>query len=156
LISIIEEHLTLNHSFEVSWSLWMLITFRIKCPRKLAEKILESKDAISKLICLHLIEETLYDGRKPNLKKIKEEIKISSSFGENWLLIYETIVKEWIEYDDVDDILDNEYFSLMTDYDVSFYDIDKQIRPKVSMVYDPFSGYGMIEVEYDEAEEEWY
>jgi len=156
LISIIEEHLTLNHSFEVSWSLWILITFRINCPKKLVESILESKDSISKLLCLHLIEETLYDGRKPNIKKVKDEIKISSSFGENWLLIYETIAKEWIEYDDVNDILDNEYFSLMLDYDVSFYDIERQVRPKVSMEYDLFDGYNMIEVEYDEGEEEWY
>ncbi|SNZ01718.1 RNA-directed DNA polymerase [Flagellimonas pacifica] len=156
LISIIKEHLILNHSFEVSWSLWMLITFRINCPKKLVEAILESKDSISKLLCLHLIEETLYDGRKPNVKKLKEEIKNSSSFGENWLLIYETIAKKWIEYDDVDDVLDNDYFGLMLNYDVSFYNIDRQIRPKVSMEYDFFKGFNMIEVEYDEGEEEWY
>ncbi|GEQ87392.1 reverse transcriptase [Patiriisocius marinistellae] len=156
LISIIEEHLTLNHSFEVSWSLWILITFNINCPKKLVESILESKDSISKLLCLHLIEETLYDGRKPDIRKVKEEIKISSTFGENWLLIYETIAKEWIEYDNINDILDNEYFSIMLDYDVSFYDVERQIRPKVSMVSNHFGGYNMIEVEYDEGEEEWY
>tara|TARA_R110002126_G_scaffold289763_3_gene445432 strand:- start:3098 stop:4819 length:1722 start_codon:yes stop_codon:yes gene_type:complete len=156
LISIIEEHLTLNHSFEVSWSLWMLITFRVNCPKKLVESILESKDSFSKLLCLHLIEETLYDGRKPNLNKLKEEIKISSSIGENWLLIYETVAKEWIEYDNVNEVLDNDYFALMLNYDVSFYDVDKQIRPKVSMEPDYFGGYSMIEVEYDEGEEEWY
>jgi len=156
LISIIEEHLILNHSFEVSWSLWMLITFRINCPKKLVESILERKDSISKLLCLHLIEETLYDGRKPNIKKLKEEIKNSSSFGENWLLIYETIAKEWIEYDDSCKVLDNDYFGLMLDYDVSFYDINRQIRPKVSMEYDFLRGFIMIEVEYDEGEEEWY
>jgi hypothetical protein len=156
LISIIEEHLTLNHSFEVSWSLWMLITFRINCPKKLVESILKSKDSISKLLCLHLIEETLYEGRKPNIKKLKEEIKNSSSLGENWLLIYETIAKEWIEYDNVEQVLDNNYFEIMLDYEVSFYDIEKQIRPKVSMEYDLLDGYSMIEVEYDEGEEEWY
>ena len=103
-----------------------------------------------------LIEETLYDGRKPNLNKLKEEIKISSSIGENWLLIYETVAKEWIEYDNVNEVLDNDYFALMLNYDVSFYDVDKQIRPKVSMEPDYFGGYSMIEVEYDEGEEEWY
>ena len=134
----------------------MLITFRVNCPKKLVESILESKDSFSKLLCLHLIEETLYDGRKPNLNKLKEEIKISSSIGENWLLIYETVAKEWIEYDNVNEVLDNDYFALMLNYDVSFYDVDKQIRPKVSMEPDYFGGYSMIEVEYDEGEEEWY
>ena len=134
----------------------MLITFRINCPKKLVESILKSKDSISKLLCLHLIEETLYEGRKPNIKKLKEEIKNSSSLGENWLLIYETIAKEWIEYDNVEQVLDNNYFEIMLDYEVSFYDIEKQIRPKVSMEYDLLDGYSMIEVEYDEGEEEWY
>jgi hypothetical protein len=156
LISIIEEHLILNHSFEVSWALWMLITFRIKCPKKLVESILESKDSFSKLLCLHLIEETLYDGRKPNLNKLKEEIKISSLLGENWLLIYETVAKKWIKYDNVNDILDNDYFSLMLDYDVSFYDVDKQVRAKVSMEPNQIGGFIMTEVKYDEGEEEWY
>jgi hypothetical protein len=156
LISIIEEHLILNHSFEVSWALWMLITFRINCPKKLVESILESKDSFSKLLCLHLIEETLYDGRKPNLNKLKEEIKISSSLGENWLLIYETVAKKWIKYDNVNEILDNDYFRLMLDYDVSFYDVDKQVRAKVSMEPNQIGGFIMTEVKYDEGEEEWY
>ncbi len=158
LISIIEEHLTLNHSFEVSWSLWTFITFRINCPKQLVESILNSKDSFSKLICLHLIEESLYEGKKPNVNKLKNYIENSSSFGENWLLIYETIVKEWLVFDDPVKILDNEYFEILKDYDVSFYETEKQVRPKISMESDFFGGYKMIEVQYDEedAEEEWY
>lgn len=158
LFSIIEEHLTLNHSFEVSWSLWTFITFRINCPKQLVESILNSKDSFSKLICLHLIEESLYEGKKPNLNKLKNYIENSSSFGENWLLIYETIVKEWLVFDDPVKILDNEYFEILKDYDVSFYETEKQVRPKNSMESDFFGGYKMIEVQYDEedAEEEWY
>ena len=74
LITIIEEHLVLNHSFEVSWALWSLISFRINCPKYLAESILNSKDSFSKLLCLNLIEEALYDGRKPNMETIRDEI----------------------------------------------------------------------------------
>ncbi|MDF1675551.1 MAG: RNA-directed DNA polymerase [Vicingaceae bacterium] len=158
LTSIIEDHLILNHSFEVSWSIWAFISFRINCPKKIVELILESKDSFSKLLCLHLIEETLYDGRKPNTNELKKHIENSSSLGENWLLIYETVIKEWIEFDDIDKVLDNEYFDILKDYDVSFYDIDKQVHPKVSMEWDLFDGYNMIEVQYDgeDSEEEWY
>lgn len=158
LTSIIEEHLILNHSFEVSWSLWAFITFRINCPKKIVESILESKDSFSKLLCLHLIEETLYDGRKANTNKLKRNIENSSSLSENWLLIYETVVKEWIEFDDVNKVLDNEYFEILKSYEVSFYDIEKQIRPKVIMEWDLFDGYFMTEVQYDEEESEgeWY
>lgn len=158
LISIIEEHLILNHSFEVSWSLWTFITFRINCPKQLVESILNSKDSFSKLLCLHLIKESLYEGKKPNVNKLKNHIENSSSFGENWLLIYETIVKEWLVFDDPVKILDNEYFEILKDYDVSFYETEKQVHPKISMESDFFGGYKMIEVQYDEedAEEEWY
>jgi hypothetical protein len=158
LTSIIDEHRILNHSFEVSWSIWAFITFRINCPKQTVESILESKDSFSKLLCLHLIEETLYEGRKPNVNKLKKHIENSSTFGENWLLIYETVIKEWIAFDDIERILDNEYFEILKEYDVSFYDIQKQVRPKVSMIYDFFVGYQMTEVQYDEeeGEEEWY
>ena len=73
-------------------------------------------------------------------------------------MIYETVIKEWIAFDDIEKILDNEYFEIMKEYDVSFYDIEKQLRPKVSMEYNFFDGFHMIEVEYDEeeGEEEWY
>lgn len=161
LISIIEEHLVLNHSFEVSWSIWTFISFRINCPKQVVESILDSKDSFSKLLCLHLIEEALYEGRKPNVNKLKNHIQNSSTFGENWLLIYETVVKEWISFDDIEKVLDNEYFELMKQYDVTFYDLEKQVRPKVSLQKDDFSDeYLMKEVIYaeeqEEEEENWY
>jgi hypothetical protein len=110
------------------------------------------------LLCLHLIEESLYEGRKPNVNKVKKYIENSSTLGENWLLIYETVVKEWIVFDDTEKVIDNEYFEIMREYDVSFYDIEKQIRPKISIEYDFFQGYHMIKVQYEEedGEEEWY
>lgn len=158
LISIIDEHLILNHSFEVSWSIWAFITFRIKCPKEIVEAIIESKDSITKLLCLHLNEEELYEGRKPNLNKLKKQIENSSTLGENWLLIYETVFKEWIVFGDEKRVLNNEYFEIMKEYGVSFYDRDKQLMPKVLMGYDFIEGYKMFEVQYDgeEEEEEWY
>lgn len=107
LVEIIEDHLVLNHSFEVSWSLWIFITFHIKCPKKIIESIFESKDSISKILCLHLIKDRLYEGRKPSFKAVEALIKNSSTYGENWLLIYETIAKEWITFPDKSKILDH-------------------------------------------------
>lgn len=161
LLSIIEEHLVLNHSFEVSWSIWSFITFRISCPKQVIETILESKDSISKLLCLHLIDEGIYEGRKPNIKRLKSHIENSSSFGENWLLIYETVVKDWISFEDIEQVFDNEYFGIMKDYGVTFYEKDKQIRPKVLMTKNEFLDiYHMEEVtteeEQEEEEENWY
>jgi hypothetical protein len=113
----------------VSWSLWVFITFRINCPKQLVESILNSRDSFSKLICLHLIEESLYEGNKPNVDRLKKQIENSSTLGENWLLIYETIVKKWLVFDNPVKILNNEYFEIMKNYDVSFYETKKQVRP---------------------------
>lgn len=39
LEEIIKEHLILNHSFEVSWALWILYSFNIKCETSIIEMI---------------------------------------------------------------------------------------------------------------------
>lgn len=139
LNEIIKEHLILNHSFEVSWALWFYCSFKIKCDTSIIETVLDSKDSFSKLICLDIIERKLYDGKTPKTINLKKQIENSSTFSENWLLIYETIKQKWITFDDTDEIiLDNEYFDIMLKYGVSFYNNENQIVPKVIMVYNPF------------------
>lgn len=139
LEEIIKEHLILNHSFEVSWALWILYSFNIKCETSIIEMVFESKDSFSKLICLDIVKKKLYEGKIPKTTTVKKQIETSSSLGENWLLIYETIKQNWINFDVNDEtILDNDYFNIMLNYDVSFYNNENQVIPKVIMVYDPF------------------
>ena len=159
LTTIIQEHVILNHSFEVSWSLWVFITFNIEIDKKLLELILDSKDSISKILCLDIINRNLYSGRKPQLKSIKEQLKTTSSLGENWLLIYETVKNNWLEFNDNDEaILDNEFFNILSDLNISFYNIDNQIKPKVKVEFDfnELSNieYSLIKVEAVGEEEE--
>lgn len=167
LSTIIEEHIILNHSFEVSWCLWMFISFEIKCDKQILELILKSKDSISKIICLDLINKNLYGGRKPRLKIIKEQLTTSSCTGENWLLIYETIKQNWLEFEDNESILDNEFFNIMIELDVSFYNNENQIKPKMklerSTAFEGLLdiGFQLIpseaeEDEEDEDNEDWY
>ena len=68
------------------------------------------------------------------MKSIKEHLKTSSSVGENWLLIYETIKNNWIEFDEDNEIiLNNEFLNILIDLDISFYNTDNQIKPKVKI-----------------------
>lgn len=139
LKEIIKEHLILNHSFEVSWAFWILYSFKIKCETSIIEMVLESKDSFSKLICLDIIKNKLFEGKPPKIVQIKKQIENSSTLGENWLLIYETVKQKWITFDDSDEIiLDNDYFNIMLNYEVSFYNNEKQVIPQVIMVYNPF------------------
>jgi hypothetical protein len=166
LTTIIQEHIILNHSFEVSWCLWVFISFNIKCDKEILELILESKDSISKILCLDLINKNLYNGRKPQLKLIKEQFKTSSTIGENWLLIYETIKKNWLEFEDNEIILDNEFLKILIDFDISFYNSNNQIKPKMKLEkginFGDLPGFGdlsdfefsFIPSEPDEEEEE--
>ncbi|WP_334058016.1 RNA-directed DNA polymerase [Polaribacter sp. P097] len=165
LKKIIEEHIILNHSFEVSWSLWFFITFKIRCDKKILEEILESKDSISKILCLDIINKKLYSGRKPNLKSIKEQLKSTSSFGENWLLLYETIKKNWLEFDDDKAILNNDFFDILKDLKISFYNSENQIIPKakVELNIGTFFAieYKLIKTEpeeeiYEDEDDSWY
>ncbi|REE78873.1 reverse transcriptase (RNA-dependent DNA polymerase) [Lutibacter oceani] len=165
LTNIIKEHIILNHSFEVTWSLWLFISFEIECDKQVLELVLESKDSISKILCLDLINKNLYKGRKPQLKRIKEELKTVSSFGDNWLLIYETIKQNWLDFEDDKTIMNNEYFEILKDLDISFYNNTNQIQPKVKVEidYNEFFDieYHLITIEPeteddDEDDDAWY
>ncbi|MCD8451431.1 RNA-directed DNA polymerase [Tenacibaculum dicentrarchi] len=136
LTLIIEEHIILNHSFEVSWALWIFISFNIETNKKTLELVLNSKDSISKILSLDIINKKLYQGRKPQLKTIKEYIESSSSVGENWLLIYETLKKDWLTFEDKSTVLNNDFFDILQNLDVSFYNDENQIKTKVKVELD--------------------
>ncbi len=164
LQSIIKEHLTLNHSYEVSWCLWFMKSFKIKCPSNLLSEILKSNDDISKIICLDLINSNLYSGRKPGLTRLTQSINSQSLFNENWLLAYESYIKSWLNFRSRNILNDNEFFEVLNYYDVSFYNEDNQIktefeiRPRPTRIVDPFDDDfeledWQIDILMDEAEE---
>ncbi|WP_435263035.1 RNA-directed DNA polymerase [Tenacibaculum sp. nBUS_03] len=133
LTTIVKEHIILNHSFEVSWCLWIFISFKIKCDKQVLELVLESKDSISKILCLDLINKNLYDGRKPKIKLIKDQLQTSNSTGENWLLIYEAIKNNWLNFEDDKTILNNEFLEILITLNISFYNSENQIKTKIKL-----------------------
>jgi len=140
---LINENLELNHSFEVSWSLWILKSLEIKCQSQLLVKILNSKDNFSKLIVLDLIQAKLYDGKKVLLTKLLNSItfSISDFYSENWLFVYESIKKNWIPSYNNTFLDEDEFTKILKDNDVEFYDSSKQIKPEFiySIIKTPLS-----------------
>ncbi len=167
LTTIVKEHIILNHSFEVSWCLWIFISLKIKCDKQVLELILESKDSISKILCLDLINKNLYRGRRPQMKLIKDQIQASNSTGDNWLLIYEAVKNNWLNFEDDKLILDNEFLDILINLNISFYNSENQIKTKIKLekeiklpsVLDflediELPDFNMIPIESDEDDEE--
>jgi hypothetical protein len=86
--SILAKHVYRGNHFEVSWSLWIARTFRIKIPLSTSNEIASSRDIVSILILLDLRSLGLVP-KKIALDTIKLEMNESGLVNEYWLLIYE-------------------------------------------------------------------
>ena len=124
---LIEEHLILNHSFEVSWALWIFKSFKIKCESDIIKKIFTSEDYISKLICLDIINAKLYRGRRPSITSLTRDLHSNDLMTDKWLFSYEAIKQGWLN--PTRPIIDgNEYMKIMYEYDIKFYNGSNQIK----------------------------
>jgi hypothetical protein len=134
---IINDNLSLNHSFEVSWALWILKSFKIKCSSGTLTNVIKSNDSISKLVCLDLINSKLYIGAKPPLSALASSVSSNDLYTENWLLAYESYQKKWLNYRKPNLLDSNEFMKIMFDFDVTFYNPDNQIEPSFNIVLPP-------------------
>lgn len=124
VIKIFEENIPLNQHLEVSWALWLCKKNDLPINVEFCVKIFNSKDSISCLILLDII-----NGR-PALKKevqIQEELsRMNNSFSErslfseDWLLLYEGVKKGWLDRKDLID--KNLFFSNLYSENIEFYD----------------------------------
>jgi len=133
LEKIITEHISLNHSFEVSWALWFYKSFSMKCKTEILVNILKSHDEISKLITLDLIDSKLFIGKKPSLTGVLKSIDSQSLYNEKWIFSYETFIKKWLDYKDKNILSDNEFFEILDYYKISFYDRDIQLKTEFTV-----------------------
>jgi uncharacterized LabA/DUF88 family protein len=123
---IIKEHLTLNHSFEVSWALWILKTLSLKCENDLIKSVLQSEDYVSRLICLDIHSRKLIKNSTISLSPIASKLKTDDLFSEKWLYTYEAMVQNWLT-PTRHIIQGHKYFELLKNQNVKFYDTTKQI-----------------------------
>lgn len=137
LEQIIVEHAVLNHSFEVSWSLWFLKSFKIKCKREVLTSVLNSNDSISKMIALDIIESKLFTGRKPALSNLSKLLDSKSLFNDDWLIAYETYRKNWLNSGSKNILDSNKFFEILDYYKISFYKSHKQLETQFTITPPP-------------------
>ena len=125
---IIKNHAPMGHSFEISWALWLAKTFNIKINNNMAEDIFESSDVIPIIIALDLMNENLIDSSL-DLSTLIEKINEDSLFEEKWLLTYESIIHDWLPSINPNPLETNEYFKILKEHDVKFYDENIKAEP---------------------------
>lgn len=123
---IIKEHLILNHSFEVSWALWILKSLSLKCENNLIRSVLQSEDYISRLICLDIHSRRLINKNTISLSPLASRLITDDLLSEKWLYTYEAIVQNWLT-PTRNIIQGHKYFELLRNQNVKFYDTTRQI-----------------------------
>ena len=125
--NVVQMHSSVNHNFEVSWALWLAKSFEIRINVDVANLVLKTNDTASILILLCLDKEMgLVDGT-PNYSMIETQLKDDILMSENWMLAYESVLKGWLTSSEENLIDKNEFFKILKQKGISFFDCSRQI-----------------------------
>ena len=130
--AIIRSHCPVKHSFEISWALWIAKTFEIEIEEQSANSIIETRDSVSNLILLDLINNSILVKGHPRISDIEAELKDDILMSENWLLAYEGVKKGWLTPVEMDLLDKNLFFKILKDKDIEFYKTTKQLKTYIS------------------------
>lgn len=125
---IIKNHCPVKHNFEISWALWIAKTFEIEIEEQSANSIIETRDSVSNLILLDLINNSTLVKGHPKMSDIEAELKENILMSENWLLAYEGIKKGWLTPVETNLLDNNLFFKILKDKNVEFYKSTKQLK----------------------------
>lgn len=128
LFEIIYYHIPSGHTHEISWALWICKTFNFKVPVKLVKELVKIDDCIISLMLLDLYYKkkiSSLDVSKWTSMLIKENLYTS-----NWLLVYESILKGWLQPENEENfLLEDKFFKYLFENNISFYDAKEQVVP---------------------------
>lgn len=124
---IITLHAPINHSFEVSWALWLAKSFNIQISEETANSVIETKDDFSILILLCMARQMDLVQGNPNFENIEAILQDDVLFSKNWLLAYESVKKGWLNPAENDLLENNGFFKILSDLDISFFNCELQL-----------------------------
>lgn len=124
----IKEHCYVLHNFEMAWSLWIAKTFEIEIEEQSANDIIETRDSISNLILLDIINNTALVKGSPRVNDLEAELKDDILMTDNWLLAYEGVKKGWLTPAELNLLENNLFFKILKDKNVEFYKQTKQLK----------------------------
>ncbi|MBU5347916.1 RNA-directed DNA polymerase [Paenibacillus lautus] len=119
---IIIYHTQYNNGFEIAWAMWLSNVLSIPLTDKAANFVSSIDDTVVALSALHLNDKALI----PNgldLSYWNSLMKAENLYTQHWLLAYEAMRKGWLRTVSGRDYTQNDdFFSLLSDNNVSFYD----------------------------------
>lgn len=152
----IKEHCPVRHNFEMAWALWIAKTFEIEIEEQSANNIIDTRDSISNLILLDLINNSTLVNGHPRVSDIEAELKDDILMSENWLLAYEGVKKGWLTPIEANLLDNNLFFKILKDKNVEFYKQTKQLKtykPKEDKLIETYSGGQAAEPEQQTSQE---
>lgn len=144
----IKEHCPVRHNFEMAWALWIAKTFEIEIDEQSANDIIDTRDSISNLILLDLLNNTTLVKGHTRVIDIEAELKDDILMSENWLLAYEGVKKGWLIPAEANLLDNNLFFKILKDKNVEFYKLTKQLRtykPKEEKPTETYSGGQVVQ-----------
>lgn len=129
--SILQRHVDLGHHIEVAWALWMCKIYNIEIPADWAVRILSAGNSICSLLLLDYLNNINTDlltnkGVSDAITALTGKLSKSSLYGQDWLLLYEGVLKGWLR--GLDNLVDNDpFFSMLKRLEVSFYNMDPEV-----------------------------
>jgi hypothetical protein len=135
--NVIRIHSPVNHSFEISWALWLAKSFDIKIEEDIANNIIETRDPCSILIllCIDKVHENVLG--TPKFELIENELKDNILFSEYWILAYQACKNQWLSPTEDNLIENNEYFKILKNLDIDFFNCGRQLKTYFTIEEEP-------------------
>jgi len=124
ITDIILHHASFNHSYELSWALWISKSLNIPLGTRVANAVSQINNSFVALIALDLSNSGLISGL--NTSNWQSYLTVANMYEEQWLLNYEAQVKGWLT-GGRNLFTSGSLFSDLQSNNVEFYDSTRQI-----------------------------
>ena len=131
----INRHYEKSHDFEMTWSLWLLNEFNLQPTKELFIKVFKSKSVCASIIALDLLSRNRQI-RHFDYSDISSLMTTENLNNKYWLLVYESIFKNWINTVNPQVVASHLFFQTLFNHNVFFYDSSRKLEPlKVEKSY---------------------
>lgn len=124
--SILQRHIALDHHIEVAWTLWICKLYNVNIATERVAAIFIKRNSVCTLLLLDYIHNVV-----PTMKQepevtnaitdLSNSLSPGSLYDKDWLLLYESVQKGWLQ--GIDNLVDNDpFFGKLRQKGISFYD----------------------------------
>jgi hypothetical protein len=117
-----------TNDYELTWALWLLKEFQIQPTKDIYTKVFKSKSVCASLVALDLINQNI-SIRTFDYSDVEELFTIENLNKQYWLLVYECIYKNWLDFIPVSIVTEHFFFDTLKNNLVYFYDENKTLEP---------------------------